>query len=162
MGWSSFHRASRARDIGGGMDYLPPRCIAAAVRPAQETSSRLLRNPGLTVTQPKDKALLKLDPAQNFLLGNLVLSKRLRDIAINNATHEAAAVAEKSNELTRIRLANQSFDTLALSDKPTRIAADSARNLALIALKRELRFANLGVAPPALYAKCQMGSDTIY
>ena len=54
MGWSSFHRASRARDIGGEVDYLPPRCIAAAVRPASAQSSLSRRIPGLTVTRYLD------------------------------------------------------------------------------------------------------------
>jgi len=44
----SFHRALRAGDIGGGVDYLPPRCIAAAVRPAPAQSSLSRRIPGLT------------------------------------------------------------------------------------------------------------------
>ena len=43
------HHAARAGDIRGALDSLPPPCTAAAVRPPQEMSSRLLQNPGLTV-----------------------------------------------------------------------------------------------------------------
>jgi RHS repeat-associated protein len=117
----------------------------------------------LYVTQPKDKALVRLDPAQNFLLGTLTLAKRLRDIAVNNETHEAAAIAEKVDELSRIRLADRSIATLALPAKPSRIAIDSGRNLAVIATKDTIRFADLASASGQLYAdRIDLGADVLF
>lgn len=102
------------------------------------------------VSLSKDKALYRIDPAQHPLLSEVVLRKRLRDIAFNNATHEAATIAEKVDELSRVRLADLEVDTLALPDHPSLIAVDSGRNLAVLAMKKSLRFADLASRPPML------------
>jgi len=49
----------------------------------------------LLVSQRGDRRLLRLDPAQASLISILQLNKRLRDIAVNNVTHEAVAVADR-------------------------------------------------------------------
>ncbi|MCX5737735.1 MAG: hypothetical protein NTZ61_04430, partial [Proteobacteria bacterium] len=135
-----------------GRYILPTEASAIAFDPAAQL---------LYVTQPKDKSIVRLDPGQNFVINSITLAKRLRDITVNNATHQAAAIAEKSNELTRIRLADQSFETLALPEKPSKIGVDSTRNLAVISFKDELRFVNLGASPAALYVERIDAGDEI-
>ncbi len=77
----------------------------------------------------------------------LTLRKRLRDIAVNNTTHDAVAVADKADELTRIRLTDHSSATVALPARPRLVAIDSGLNLAVVGLKaKHLRFVDL--APP--------------
>jgi RHS repeat-associated protein len=98
----------------------------------------------LIVSQRGEGRLLRLDPAQASLVSVLELKRRLRDIAINNATHEAVAVADKADELTRIRLSDLSAVAVDLRERPRFLAVDSALNVAVVALKnKRLRFVDL-------------------
>jgi IPT/TIG domain-containing protein/glucodextranase-like protein len=107
----------------------------------------------LIVSQRGDQRLLRLDPAQANLISVLQLNKRLRDIAINNTTHEAVAVADKADELTRIKLSDRSAATVVLPARPRFVAVDTALNLAVVGLKnKQVRFVNLapGTGPMLL------------
>jgi DNA-binding beta-propeller fold protein YncE len=98
----------------------------------------------LLVSQRGDGRLLRLDPAQAPLVSVLELRRRLRDIAVNNATHEAVAIADKSDELTRIRLADRSTVAVDLPERPRVVAVDTALNVAVVGLKnKRLRFVDL-------------------
>jgi DNA-binding beta-propeller fold protein YncE len=102
------------------------------------------------VSLSKDNAIYCIDPAQHPMLSEVVLKKRLRDISINNATHEAATIADKADELSRVRLLDRQMDALALPERPSLLAVDSGRNLAVLATKKTIRFANLATRPPVL------------
>ncbi|MGH8722528.1 MAG: YncE family protein, partial [Burkholderiales bacterium] len=53
--------------------------------------------------QRNGKGLVRLDPAAASLISVLQLQKRLRDVAINQTTHEAVAVADKTDEMFVIK-----------------------------------------------------------
>jgi RHS repeat-associated protein len=108
----------------------------------------------LYITQPKDELLLKLDPAQASLIGVLTLNKRLRDIAVNDVTHEAVAIADKSDELSRIKLTDRSVQTVALPATPQFVAVDTGLNRAVVSLRKareEIAFVDLSGATPSVY-----------
>lgn len=107
----------------------------------------------LLIALPDEKNLLRLDPEQAPLINTLNLKKRLRDIAVNNVTHEAVTVADKNDELVRIKLADRSVQSLALPEKSNRLALDTALNLAVVGFKsKELRYVDLSGAEPMLLA----------
>jgi RHS repeat-associated protein len=108
----------------------------------------------LLVTQPKDDLLLRLDPAQAGLIGVLTLNKRLRDISVNETTHEAAAIADKSDELSRIKLAERSVQRVALSATPQHVGIDTGLNRAVVSLRKareEIAFVDLAAANLRVY-----------
>lgn len=102
-----------------------------------------------------DQRLLRLDPAAASLVSVLQLEKRLRDVAVNSTTHEAVAVADKSDEMFVIALADRSVRTIALPARPDLVAVDSTLNQAVVAFRGgggpKLRFADL--AANTLYAE---------
>jgi DNA-binding beta-propeller fold protein YncE len=107
----------------------------------------------LIVSQEGERRLLRLDPAQASMVSVLQLNKRLRDIAVNNATHEAVAVADKADELTRVKLSDRTAVTLALPARPRFVAVDTGLNLAVVGLKsKEVGFVDLvpGTGPVLL------------
>ena len=130
-----------ARLRADGRFILPSRAAALAFDPAARV---------LYVALPKDKALLRIDPLQHPLLAEIVLARRLRDIAVSDATHEAAALDQKAEALVRLRLADRSVDMLGLPARPDRVALDPARNLAIVAMRKEVRFVNLAARPALL------------
>jgi DNA-binding beta-propeller fold protein YncE len=98
--------------------------------------------------QRNDKSLLRLDPAAASLVSVLQLQKRLRDVAINQATHEAVAVADKTDEMFVIKLSDRSVRQIALPARPDLVAVDDQLNRAVVAFKGsgpKLRFADLAV-----------------
>jgi hypothetical protein len=98
----------------------------------------------LIVSQRGEGKLLRLDPEQASLVSVLELKRRLRDLAVNNATHEAVAVADKADELTWIKLSDLSTVAVALPERPKVVAIDSALNVAVVGLKnKRLRFVDL-------------------
>lgn len=103
------------------------------------------------LSQADEKRLLRLDPAQAGLIAVLQLQKRLRDLAVNNLTHEMVAIADKSDELTHVKLADRATQVLALPDAPLRVGIDSGLNRAVVASRdRKLRYVDLAGAAPAL------------
>ena len=94
-----------------------------------------------------DQKLVRLDPAAASLISVLQLQKRLRDVAVNPATHEAVAVADKSDEMFVIKLADRSVRQIALPARPDLVAVDSQLNRAVVAFRgyggAKLRFADL-------------------
>ena len=115
-------------------------------------------NNHVLVSQPSDRTLLRLDPEQAPLIAVLQLAKRLKDIVVNNATDEAVAVADRTNELTRIRLSDRSTQTLSLPGRPLRVALDTAANVALVGMADQtLRAVALsGTSPVLLTASAQL------
>ncbi|MEX0744027.1 MAG: RHS repeat-associated core domain-containing protein [Phycisphaeraceae bacterium] len=109
----------------------------------------------LIVSQRKDRRILRIDPDLASLISAFVLNKHLRDIAVNDATHEAVAVADGADELTRIRLSDRSVATAELPARARYVAVDTALNLAVVGLKnKDLRFVDLAPAPgPVLLAE---------
>jgi hypothetical protein len=104
--------------------------------------------------QRNDKSLLRLDPAAASLIAVLQLQKRLRDIAINQTTHEAVAVADKTDEMFVIKLSDRSVRAIALPARPDLVAVDRLLNRAVVAFKGsgpKLRFADL--AADTLFAE---------
>jgi RHS repeat-associated protein len=104
--------------------------------------------------QRNDKSLLRLDPAAASLIAVLQLQKRLRDIAINETSHEAVAVADKTDEMFVIKLSDRSVRAIALPARPDLVAVDRELNRAVVAFKGsgpKLRFADL--AADTLFAE---------
>ncbi|MGH7336370.1 MAG: IPT/TIG domain-containing protein, partial [Myxococcota bacterium] len=96
--------------------------------------------------QLNDRSLLRLDPAGASLISVLQLQKRLRDVAINQTTHEAVAVADKTDEMFVIKLSDRSVRGIALPARPDLVAVDAQLNRAVVAFKGsgpKLRFADL-------------------
>src|SRR5262245_25597463 len=90
--------------------------------------------------------LVRLDPAAASLISVLQLQKRLRDVAVNPATHEAVAVADKSDEMFVVKLSDRSVRQINLPARPDLVAVDSQLNRALVAFRGsgpKLRFADL-------------------
>lgn len=140
----SVNRVNLAGQVLEGRYALPEKAAGAVFDPL---SAKLL------VSQRGDRRLLRLDPAQASLISILQLNKRLRDIAVNDATHEAVAVADKADELTRIKLADLSAAVVALPARPRYVAVDSALNLAVVGHKNKtLRFVDTAQSPPVLLA----------
>jgi RHS repeat-associated protein len=108
----------------------------------------------LILSQRGEGRLLRLDPEQASLVSVLELKRRLRDIAVNGATHDAVAVADKADELTRIRLSDLSTARVELPERARFVAVDTTLNLAVVGLKnRRLRFVDLSPADkPVLLA----------
>ena len=101
----------------------------------------------LLVSQRGDRKLLRLDPDQASLISVITLNKRLRDIAVNDVTHEAVAVGDKADELTRVKLADHAAATVALPARPRFLALDTALNVAVVGLKnKQVRFVDLAPA----------------
>lgn len=101
-----------------------------------------------------DKSLLRLDPATASLISVLQLQKRLRDIAINETSHEAVAVADKTDEMFVIKLSDRSVRAIALPARPDLVAVDRQLNRAVVAFRGsgpKLRFADL--AADTLFAE---------
>lgn len=93
-----------------------------------------------------DQKLVRLDPAAASLISVLELRKRLRDVAVNPTTHEAVAVADKSDEMFVIKLSDRSVRTIGLPARPDLVAVDHGLNRALVAFRGsgpKLRFADL-------------------
>ena len=104
--------------------------------------------------QRNDESLVRLDPAAASLISVLQLQKRLRDIAINQATHEAVAVADKTDEMFVIKISDRSVRQIALPARPDLVAVDGQLNRAVVAFKGsgpKLRFADL--AANSLFAE---------
>lgn len=89
----------------------------------------------LFVTQPKNNQIVRIDPAQSPLVGVLHLNKAIRDIKVNNVTHQAIAIARKLHELYILSLSDQSIKTIVLDGIPEHIALDTKKNLAIVALE---------------------------
>ena len=105
----------------------------------------------IILSQADEKRLLRLDPAQAGLIAVLQLQKRLRDLAVNNVTHEMVAIADKSDELTRVKLADKTTQVLSLPNAPLRVGIDSGLNRAVVAGRdRKLRFVDLAGTDPIL------------
>ncbi|PKO70992.1 MAG: hypothetical protein CVU20_08920, partial [Betaproteobacteria bacterium HGW-Betaproteobacteria-14] len=105
----------------------------------------------IILSQADEKRLLRLDPAQAGLIAVLQLQKRLRDLAVNNVTHEMVAIADKSDELTRVKLADKTTQVLSLPNAPLRVGIDSGLNRAVVASRdRKLRYVDLAGAAPVL------------
>jgi RHS repeat-associated protein len=140
----SVNRVNLAGQVLEGRYALPEKAAGVAF---DAPAAKLL------VSQRGDRRLLRLDPAQASLISILQLNKRLRDIAVNNATHEAVAVADKADELTRIRLADLSSAVVSLPARPRYVAVDAVLNLAVVGHKNKtLRFVDTAQSPPALLA----------
>ena len=141
----SVNRVELAPRSLSGRYPLPGRAAGVAFDPLTRT---------LLITQPNDDLLLKLDPAQASLIAALTLDKRLRDIAINERTHEAVAIADKSDQLLRIKLGDRSVQAVALPATPQRVQVDTGLNLAVVSLrkaKEEIGFVDLNGAVPSVY-----------
>lgn len=93
-----------------------------------------------------DQKLVRLDPAAASLISVLQLQKRLRDVAVNPVTHEAVAVADKSDEMFVVKLSDRSVRQIGLPARPDLVALDSQLNRAVVAFRgsgAKLRFADL-------------------
>jgi YD repeat-containing protein/YVTN family beta-propeller protein len=94
-----------------------------------------------------DQKLVRLDPAAASLISVLQLQKRLRDVAVNPVTHEAVAVADKSDEMFVVKLSDRSVRQIGLPARPDLVAVDSQLNRAVVAFRgwsgAKLRFADL-------------------
>lgn len=98
------------------------------------------------VTQPKEGAVLRLDPAQNPLVSSLKLDRRVKDVKVDNKNHRAVAIAEKTNELFVMKLSNNSIASINIDARPRALAVDGPRNLAVIGAKgdqHKVYFVNL-------------------
>jgi RHS repeat-associated protein len=134
----SVNRVDLLRRALDGRYVLPEQASGSVF---DEASGRLI------LAQRSGGQLLRLDPAQAPLVSVLELKRRLRDIAVNNETHEAVAVADKADELTRIRLSDSSALAVDLPERPSAVAVDTALNIAVVGLKnRRLRFVDLAPA----------------
>jgi len=103
------------------------------------------------ITKKFGRALLFASLAATSASAGAAPNARITGIVINNATHEAVQVADanKNSELTRIKLADQTQQSLALSGKPTHVALDASQNLAIVGIKRkEVLFIDLSGAAP--------------
>ena len=89
----------------------------------------------LLITQPKNNQIVRIDPAQSPLVGELQLNKAIRDIKVNNVTHQAVAIARKLRELYILSLSDQSIKTIQLGGIPEHIALDTRKNIAIVALE---------------------------
>ncbi|MGH7338555.1 MAG: YncE family protein, partial [Myxococcota bacterium] len=147
----SVNRVNLSGQALEGRYALPEKAAGAVFDPL---SAKLL------VAQRGDRRLLRLDPAQASLISILQLTKRLRDIAVNDVTHEAVAVADKADEFTRIKLSDLSAAVVALPARPRYVAVDSALNLAVVGHKNKtLRFVDTAQSPPVLLADTVMLAD---
>ncbi|MFN7085509.1 MAG: IPT/TIG domain-containing protein, partial [Burkholderiales bacterium] len=114
----------------------------------------------LLISQRGERRLLRLDPDQASRISVLPVKQRLRDVAVNNTTHEAVAVSDKADELARIRLTDRSVQTLALPARPRSVVVDPHLNVAVVGLKnKEVRFVELSGAAPMLLAGTVRLSD---
>jgi DNA-binding beta-propeller fold protein YncE len=134
----SVNRVNLATRVLEGRYVLPEKAAGSLFDPV---SRKLL------VSQRGDRKLLRLDPDQASLISVITLNKRLRDIAVNNVTHEAVAVGDKADELTRVKLADHAAATVALPARPRFLALDTALNVAVVGLKnKQVRFVDLAPA----------------
>ena len=134
---ASVNRVDLAGPALLGRYAIAARLNALVFDPAANVLYGALRN---------DQKLVRLDPAAASLISVLQLQKRLRDVAVNPSTHEAVAVADKSDEMFVIKLSDRSVRTIALPARPDLVAVDSALNRAVVAFRGsgpKLRFADL-------------------
>jgi len=134
---ASVNRVDLAGPALLGRYAIAARLNALVFDPAANVLYGALRN---------DQKLVRLDPAAASLISVLELRKRLRDVAVNPSTHEAVAVADKSDEMFVIKLSDRSVRTIALPARPDLVAVDSALNRAVVAFRGsgpKLRFADL-------------------
>jgi RHS repeat-associated protein len=108
----------------------------------------------LLLSQPRSERLLRLDPEQASLVYALTLKRRLRDLTVNNTTHELVAIADQGEELTRLNLLTRQGHSVKLPGSPRLIGVDPVLNRAVISIahrKHELVFVDLAAATPTLY-----------
>ncbi len=134
---ASVNRVDLAGPTLLGRYAIAARVNALVFDPAANVLYGALRN---------DQKLVRLDPSAASLISVLQLQKRLRDVAINRATQEAAAVADKSDEMFVVKLADRTVRQIALPARPDLVAVDSVLNRAVVAFRgsgAKLRFADL-------------------
>jgi RHS repeat-associated protein len=147
--------------VGAGMGYVATHTDASVNRVDLASAALLGRyaiaarlnalvfDPAANVlygAQRNDESLVRLDPAAASLISVLQLQKRLRDVAINQTTHEAVAVADKTDEMFAIKLSDRSVRQIALPARPDLVAVDSQLDRAVVAFKGsgpKLRFADV-------------------
>lgn len=108
----------------------------------------------LLLSQPRSERLLRLDPEQASLVYALTLKRRLKDLAVNNTTHEMVAIADQADEMARLSLVTKQGQSIKLPGSPTLIGVDSGLNRAIIGIahkSHEIVFADLSTDTPKLY-----------
>jgi RHS repeat-associated protein len=108
----------------------------------------------LYLSQPEGERLLRLDPEQATLVNALNLKRRLKDLTVNNTTHELAAIADEVNEMARLNLVTKQGQSISLPGAPIRIGVDPTLNRAIIGIaneEHEIVFVDLATDTPAVY-----------